>query len=102
MLAPAEPISACGWEVKPAPRAIERADLYCDTIIWQFKEMGASDHFMATCKDAPAMPPQKEESEEGQQGEEPEEEEGLEEDEEGILVFLFALLHISGYHFTVL
>ena len=42
--------------MKPESRAIERPDLYCDTIIWQFKEMGASDPFMAQCKDAPKMP----------------------------------------------
>ena len=56
VLAPPEPLSKCGFDVKPEPRAIERPDLYCDAIIWQFKEMGASDPFMAQCKDAPKMP----------------------------------------------
>jgi len=62
MLAPPEPISKCGFDVKPEGRAIERADLYCDTIIWQFKEMGASDPFMEKCKDAPKLPKQLDEA----------------------------------------
>merc|ERR1719452_279245 len=79
ILAPSEPVSACGWNVKSGPRAIERADLYCDTIIWQLKEMGASDPFMSQCKDAPKMPEGAEGGEEGEplEEEEVEEEEGL-------------------------
>ena len=80
ILAPPEPSSKCGWDVKPEPRAIERADLYCDTIIWQFKEMGASDPFMAQCPNAPKMPEGK--AEEKEQQEEPEEPEEADEAEE--------------------
>eukprot|EP00794_Sanderia_malayensis_P018730 gene18730-20619_t len=80
ILASPEPISACGWDVKSTPRAIQRVDLYCDAIIWQFKEMGASDPYMAQCKDAPKMP---ENAEGDQEGEEPEGEEQEEEELEG-------------------
>ncbi len=79
ILAPSEPISDCGWDLKPKERAIKREDLYCDTIIWQFKEMGASDPFMSQCKDAPKMPEST--GQEGE-GEEPNEEGQEEPDEE--------------------
>ena len=80
ILAPPQPLSKCGFDVKPEGRAIERPDLYCDTIIWQYKEMGAVDPFMAQCKDAPKMPEQKEEPMEGE--EEGEEEGEFEEGED--------------------
>ena len=76
ILAPMEPLSDCGWNVKPKPRALERKDLYCDTIIWQYKEMGAADEFMSQCPGAP-----KREAQPEQEGEEPEEEEGDKPDE---------------------
>ena len=82
ILAPPEPASKCGWDVKPEPRAIERADLYCDTIIWQFKEMGASDPFMAQCPNAPKMPVEKEEEKEQEEEKEPQEEPEEPEDAE--------------------
>ena len=84
-MAPPEPLSDCGFHVKPEGRALERADLYCDTIIWQFKEMGASDHFMAQCPGAPKMPEKPQGAEEQEEGEEEDEkeEEGKEGETEG-------------------
>jgi len=50
-LAKPTPWSKCGDKVKPSPwsRPIERADVYCDTISWQFYEMGSSDAFSSQC-----------------------------------------------------
>ena len=79
ILAPPQPLSKCGFDVKPEGRAIERPDLYCDTIIWQYKEMGAVDPFMAQCKDAPKV---SEQTKEPMEGEEQEEEGEFEEGEE--------------------
>ena len=76
MLASPKPISACGWDVKPKPRSIKRAKLYCDTIIWQYKEMGAKDAFMKTCKDAPVIKSSR------KKGDNMDEEDDLENDQE--------------------
>ena len=54
---PPLPYSKCGDALKPPwSRPIERADIYCDTISWQFYEMGSSDAFSAKC---PKHPKQK-------------------------------------------
>lgn len=54
---PAEPYSQCGAVATPRiSRSIARQDLYCDTISWQFFEMGNSDNFRAQCPKHPAAP----------------------------------------------
>jgi len=49
--------SSCGWQSvrdsEGQKHSIARADLYCETIEWQYNEMGASDEFMSKCPNAP-------------------------------------------------
>lgn len=54
--AKAEPLSSCGDKVRPVAwsRSIERPDLYCDAISWQFWEMGSSDEFRKNCPHHPS------------------------------------------------
>jgi len=53
-----QPNSACGWHSHPdsngQKHSLARNDLYCETIEWQYKEMGAGDAFMKQCKGANA------------------------------------------------
>ena len=54
MAHPVEPHSKCGNVLSPAwSRPIERADIYCDTISWQFFEMGSGDSFAKNCPKHP-------------------------------------------------
>jgi len=53
---PALPASKCGDVLEPAwSRPIERPDIYCDTISWQFWEMGSSDAFKSQCPNHPLL-----------------------------------------------
>jgi hypothetical protein len=61
-LANPEPASKCGWgEEKTVDTAagiasqehsLQRDDLYCETIEWQYNQMGAADSFMKKCRGA--------------------------------------------------
>ena len=47
------PTSRCGWGMDAEPDmdlSLARTDLYCETITWQYNEMGASDNYMKNCK----------------------------------------------------
>jgi len=53
-LAAAEPQSECGDFADVAwSRSVERPELYCDTISWQFYEMGSGDQFREHCPHHP-------------------------------------------------
>lgn len=51
-----KPNSQCGWHSHPDSNgqrhSLARNDLYCETIEWQYSEMGAGDAFMKQCKGA--------------------------------------------------
>ena len=57
-----DPPSKCGWKhkfkvetaagVSMQSHSLERTDLYCETIEWQYHEMGAGDSFMKKCPGA--------------------------------------------------
>lgn len=61
-LANPEPASKCGWGehkkidtaagVANQEHSLQRDDLYCETIEWQYNEMGAADSFMKKCPGA--------------------------------------------------
>merc|ERR1712100_58552 len=52
-LANPSPKSNCGWKSKPDSNgqhhSLARNDLYCETIEWQYSEMGAGDAYMKQC-----------------------------------------------------
>ena len=55
-LANPKPNSNCGWhsptDSNGQKHSLARSDLYCETIEWQYREMGAGDAFMKQCKGA--------------------------------------------------
>ena len=55
-LANPKPHSKCGWhshaDSNGQKHSLARSDLYCETIEWQYREMGAGDDFMKQCKGA--------------------------------------------------
>jgi len=55
-LASPHPKSDCGWkamaDANGQQHSLERSDLYCETIEWQYTEMGAGDDYMKQCPGA--------------------------------------------------
>jgi len=54
-LAPPTPAAKCGFGGKKYDgqyHSLDRTDLYCETIEWQYKEMGAGDEYMKHCPGA--------------------------------------------------
>jgi len=53
------PPSTCGWGKGKggAEHSLARSDLYCETIEWQYNEMGAGDAYMKHCPGAKARDP---------------------------------------------
>ena len=49
------PYSKCGFANSP-PRSFMRTDLYCESIIWQYVEMGEDDYFLPQCGKLPETP----------------------------------------------
>ena len=83
-MAPMEPLVKCGW-LTGANKPIERDDLNCESLIWQYKEMSIMDPEISKCPGAPKIPMEEEgadqDSMEGSE-EEGSQDEGGEEDQE--------------------
>lgn len=54
IMAKPTPASKCGWGTKffGQEHSIARRDLYCETIEWQYNQMGAGDDYMKRCPGA--------------------------------------------------
>ena len=79
-MAPMEPLVKCGW-LTGANKPIERDDLNCESLIWQYKEMSIIDPEISKCPGAPKLPMAEEGADQGSE-EEGSPDEGGEEDQE--------------------
>merc|ERR1711907_96978 len=54
------PVSKCGWggtKYLGQEHSLARPDIYCETIEWQYNQMGAGDTFMKKCRGAKTRTP---------------------------------------------
>ena len=82
-MAPMEPLVKCGW-LTGANKPIERDDLNCESLIWQYKEMSIMDPEISKCPGAPKIPMEEGADQDSMEGSEEEgsQDEGGEEDQE--------------------